>query len=407
VRAYRVASGRTIAPFGDRVRDLCVGARQIASWQEDACKACGLELADVADLVEANERPALIFFDDHFFTEMALRQLMASVMSDKSDAALGVRDSAILRTTRVLDDERPPIDGAVPFDIFFVAGSEPARSIEELRARCKIRVQEADEQTIEVQLPHASQGEDRSTVVPFSARVVVHVRHWVHLLRASQLAIGATLLDRLRHNPRLAFRLKLMRGRDPWERARAVSFVDKTARIHPTADIECAVIGPGAVIEAHAHVHRSVLGKDVHIGDHAAVMGCALGDQVQVLRASYLAFCHSMPGSTLASYKVQLSLFGSGVFLTTSAWLIDAKLKGEVKVEHDGRLVSVGTPFLGACLGHRVTLGAQVAIQAGRVVPNDSVVVAPPGTFADVLPTYPPGTLLTVRDGRLVPVQRG
>jgi NDP-sugar pyrophosphorylase family protein len=195
-----------------------------------------------------------------------------------------------------------------------------------------------------------------------------------------------------------------MKNSDPWHRARKVNFVDRTARVHPTADLECAVIGPGSVIEAHAHVHRSVIGRNVHVGDHAAVMGCTLGDDVQVLRASYIAFCHSMPSSTLASYKVQLSLFGRGVFLTTSAWLIDAKFSGDVRVEHEGRLVPVGTPFLGSCLGHRVTLGAQVTIQAGRVVPNDSVIVAPPGTFAEIVPTYPPGTLLTVRQGRVEPV---
>jgi NDP-sugar pyrophosphorylase family protein len=216
--------------------------------------------------------------------------------------------------------------------------------------------------------------------------------------------VGATLIDRLRKRPGLVLRLRMMRGADPWAKARKVNFVDPTARVHPTADLECAVIGPGSVVEAHAHVHRSVIGRDVAIGDHAAIVGCTLADRVQVLRASYFALCASMPDATIASYKAQVSLFGRGVFLTTSAWLIDAKLKGDVKVEHEGRLISMKTPFLGVCLGHRVTLGAQVTIQAGRAVPNDSLIVAPPGTFADEVPSYPPGTLLTVKNGRVVPV---
>src|SRR5262249_49383542 len=149
---------------------------------------------------------------------------------------------------------------------------------------------------------------------PLSARVVARVTHWVHLLRLAQLSIGVTVIDRVRRRPSLALRLKLLR--DPWARARKISFVDPTARIHPTADLERGVIGPGAVVEARAHVHRSIIGAGVEIGDHAAVVGCTLAEGVQVLRASYFAHCASMPKSTLASYKAQLSLFGREVFLT-------------------------------------------------------------------------------------------
>src|SRR5262249_16597079 len=185
---------------------------------------------------------------------------------------------------------------------------------------------------------------------------------------------------------------------------RHVPRASPTGRSTPPADLECAVIGPGAVVEAHAHVHRSVIGRNVYIGDHAVIVGCTLAENVQVLRASYFALCAAMPDSTLGSYKSQVSLFGRGVFLTTSAWLIDAKLRGAVKVEHGGRMVPAHPPFLGVCLGPRVTLGAQVPIQAGRSVPNDSLIVSPPGTFAGDLPAYPPGTLLTVRNGRVEPV---
>jgi NDP-sugar pyrophosphorylase family protein len=250
------------------------------------------------------------------------------------------------------------------------------------------------------------QHEGHEAEAPLSARIVAHVRHWLHLLRLSQLSVGVTLMDRLRKAPRLALKLRFMRGRPPWELTRKVNFVDPTARIHPTADLECAVIGPGVVLRAHAHVHRSVLGPNVHVGDHAVLVGCTLADGAQVLRASYFALCAAMPKATLASYKAQLSLFGRDVFLTSSAWLLDAKLKGEVSVEHQGRKVSIASPFLGACLGHRVTLGAQVTLQPGRAVPNGVTIVAPPGLFAGEIPAYPEGELLMIRDGRVVPFVR-
>jgi acetyltransferase-like isoleucine patch superfamily enzyme len=404
VRAYRVASLRRIEPFGDLVRDLYVGTKTIAAWQEEAASACGLELSDVGAIEEARDRPAIVFSDDVFFTEMALRQFVAAVMAKDGDARIALRDSAILRAVSVLDDDPALEDGAAAFDVFHLAGrASPVKTLEELRARCRPSPIESDEKRIQIRLPHVTKNGAKEIEAPLSARVIARVRHWVHLLRLSELSVGVTLIDRLRRSPWLALRLKLMRG-DAWEKARRINFVDPTARVHPTADLECAVIGPGAVVEAHAHVHRSIVGRDVEIGDHAAIVGCTLAEGVKVLRASYFALCAAMPDSTLASYKAQLSLFGRGVFLTTSAWLIDAKLKGDVRVKHEARVVSVNTPFLGVCLGHRVTLGAQVTIQAGRAVPNDSLIVAPPGTFADEVPAYPPGTLLTVRNGRVEPV---
>jgi acetyltransferase-like isoleucine patch superfamily enzyme len=399
MRAYRIASDRRIAPFGDRVRDLYVGTETIAEWQARAASACGLDLTEIERVESATERPCLVFMDDVFFTEMALRQFVAEVMVEKKDARLAVPESAVLRAVTILDDDPMPEEGAAAFDIFHLASPDPRETIDDLRAACPPRAIPSDEKKIPIMLPHAEGIE-----APLSARVVARVRHWVHLLRLSQLSVGVTLIDRLRKRPGLVLRLRMMRNRDPWAKARKVNFVDPTARVHPTADLECAVVGPGAIVEAHAHVHRSVIGKGVHVGDHAVVVGCTLGARVQVLRASYFALCASMPEATLASYKAQVSLFGKSAFLTTSAWLIDAKLQGDVKVEHDGRAVSVRTPFLGVCLGHRVTLGAQVTILAGRAVPNDSVIVAPPGTFASALPAYPPGTLLCIRNGRVEPV---
>ncbi|MCK6549069.1 hypothetical protein L6R52_24715 [Myxococcota bacterium] len=390
-----------IPPFGDLARDLYVADATLARWQEDACRACGLDVVDVARLDDVPERPAIAFLDDVFFSEMALRQFVAAVLGAKEDSCLAVRDSAVLRAVRVLDDE-PPLDGdAQRFEVFLLA-SPRAEGLDPraLLARARAVAIEAVERKTTLRLP----ADDRTGEAAISARVVAKVRHWVHLLRLSHLAIGVRLVDAIRRRPALALKLRLLRRKGPWELARRANVVHPTARVHPTADLESAIIGPGAIVRAHAHVHRSVIGANVEIGDHAAVVGCALAERVQVLRASYLALCAAMPGATLASYKVQLSLFGRDVFLTSSAWLIDAKLEGDVAVEHEGRFVSTGTPYLGVCVGHRVTLGAQVTILAGRAVPNGLTVVAPPERFARVLPPFAEGTIVTVRNGTLEPI---
>jgi carbonic anhydrase/acetyltransferase-like protein (isoleucine patch superfamily) len=408
MRAYRVASGRRIAPFGDLARDLFIATKSLADWQNAACRAAGLELTDVEDLALATERPALVFYDDVFFTEMALRHFLAAVIHEGGEARLEMPASLAQQAIAPLIDVELGSDGAQRFDVFHLAaGGEPSAQVsrERLRERARPVRQGVRERNLPIRLP--SVGAAKETLdAPVTARVVAHVRHWVHLLRLSQLAIGVLLLERLRRQPWLMLKLRLLRRRGPWAQARSMRFVHPSARVHPSADLEAAIIGAGAEVHAHAHVHHSVIGDGVVIGDHAVVMGSAIAERAHVLRASYLAGCAAMPGGTLANYKVQLSLFGRDVFLTTSAWLIDAKLKGEVRVEHEGRLLPVGSPFLGSCLGHRVTLGAQVLIEAGRAIPNDSLIVGTPEAVARVIPSYPAGTLLTVRDGRVVPVDR-
>src|SRR5688572_17081507 len=111
MRAYRVKSGNTIEPFGDETRDLYIGDRAISRWQEEVLSACGLELSDLVDPAEAKERPCVVFFDDVFFTEMALRQFLADAMNKREDVALAMPDSAVMRAHRLLDDERPVENG--------------------------------------------------------------------------------------------------------------------------------------------------------------------------------------------------------------------------------------------------------------------------------------------------------
>ncbi len=407
MRCYRVASGTRIAPFGDLARDLHVGVRTVAQAQEDAVRACGLELVDVQDPAQITARPALVLYDDVWVSEMALRQFVAEALHATEDLRVAQPAGLVAKSTDPFDELETTEDGARIHDLAVLVQPDLLTERAELGSRARPWRLPAREIKARVVLP-PSLGADhaegsREADAPITARIVAPVRHWLHLLRLSQMSVGVDLLDNLRRSPRLRMRLRWMRNRDAWSIARKLVFVHPTARVHPSADLEAAVIGPGAVVEAHSHVHRSIVGAGVRIGDHSAIVGCTLADNVQILRASYLALCASMPGATLASYKAQLSLFGRDVFLTSSAWLIDAKFKGEVQVQRGEARVGVG-PFLGCCLGHRVTLGAQVLVQAGRALNNDTTVVGDPDRFLSQVNAVPVGAVCTVANGRLEPL---
>ena len=111
------------------------------------------------------------------------------------------------------------------------------------------------------------------------------------------------------------------------------------------------------------------------------------------------------PEATVGNYKLQVSLIGRGAYVNPWAAFVDAKFVGHVKVQKDGALVSSERAFLGSCIGHRAKMAAKVMIQAGRDVPNDTVVVMRPDEVVRVVPASLPPGVPHVRDrGTLVPL---
>src|SRR5262245_50377859 len=146
-------SKRPIAPFGDEARDLFVGAQTIAAWQEAGVRACGLELTDVDEPRAATERPCFLFYDDLFFTEMALRQFIAAALAEKDDVAWAMPDSAAMRAHRVLDDEPPVENGGIRCDACLPRDAAPLESRQAIDTRCRALVQSARELTARIHLP--------------------------------------------------------------------------------------------------------------------------------------------------------------------------------------------------------------------------------------------------------------
>jgi len=402
VQAFRIRTDRVIAPFGEAPRDLYVADRTIAQWQELACKACGLELVECDEIEGLGKVPCIVFFDDVFFTEMALRNFVADAMNSADDIALEMASSPTTEALSPAADMKRGEEDSFVYNLFSLGSGRLFHSREELQEHCSSKLQKKRSRSINLRLPKIDDG-PVEVKTEITARIVAHVTHWIHLLRLSQMSIGVIMLDHFRREPSRALRLKWKR-RFGMKRRHLRNFVHPSASVHPSAHLDTVVVGPNCSIGPHAHVHHSVLGAGVSIGDHARVMGCTLADKVQVLRASYIAHCASMPGASLSSYKVQLSLFGKDVFLTSSAKLLDAKLRGEIRIEHQGKIIPVGSSFLGSCLGHRVVLGADTSVQCGRAIPNGLTIVASPEKVVTELRDFKEGSLLTIRDGELTQI---
>ena len=402
MQAYRIKTSRIIHPFDEPAVELYVATRSVRQWQEDACSGCGLDLIDLEEVTELPSAPCIVFFDDVFFTEMALRHFTADAMSSDEDIALAMPDCHAARAVEPAGDIKRGEHDSFIFDVFALKSGRKFQSRDELRNQCVPKIQRMRAAPITVRVPNFNDGPGLVDV-EITARVVAHIRHWVHVLRVSQMSVAVLLLDAFRQQPSRIIRTKWRKrlGRS-YQDLR--NFIHPSANIHPTAYIENSIVGENCIIGPHSHVHSSVLGSGVNIGDHVNLMSCTLAHGVQVLRTSDLAYCCAMPGANLSSQKVQLSLFGRDVFLTSYAKILDAKLQGSVHIEHDGQFIDLKTSFLGGCIGHRSILGANTTLQVGRAIPCDVTVVGDPNQVISRIEDYEHGVILTIKDGILVPL---
>jgi len=402
VKAFRIKTHKVVHPFDEAARDLYVATKPVRQWQEDACVACGLSLTEINDLAQLPAEPGIVFFDDVFFTEMALRHFTADAMTVDEDIALAMPNSHAARATEPAGEVNRGEDGSFIFDIFALKSGRSFSSRDELQKACVPKVQKLKNAPLTVRVPDFNDGPGLVDV-EITARLVAHIRHWVHLLRLSQMSVAVLLLDAFRREPsriiRTKWRKRLGRPSDDLR-----NFIHPSAFVHPTAHIENSIISENCTVGPHSHIHSSVLGSAVNVGDHVRLMGCTLAEKVQVLRSSDIAYCAAMPGANLSSQKVQLSLFGRDVFLTSYAKILDAKLRGSVHIEYEGRLIDLKTSFLGGCVGHRSILGADTTLQAGRAIPCGVTVVGDPNHVISRVGKHEQGVILTTKRGILVPL---
>lgn len=423
--AYVLATQRRIAPFDDPVGEVPLGNLTLREQQDRVFAAVKAKVQRVEVLPAKLETPCLVLLDDVYLSRVLLEQFILSARERARGARLALEKlgGSGARTALMGLDEID--DGASRrlelYGLWYLLESPPAAGATasdlalRLAEHARPLIVPRQEFIEKLRMPKVPGSDQDSVEVPITARVVGHVRHWVHVLHLNQMLIGVSLWDYIRDHRR-AVRRRFVRAffatlfvDRTLERRRilarffgSLNVIEEGARIHPTAEIRGSFIGRNARIGAGVKIRSSMIGEGAVITEDACINHSVIGERCLVLRDTYMLGCVAYPEATLSNYKVQLSLFGRRVFLTASVALIDAKFHGNVRVEHEGALVDSGSPFLGVCLGHDVVLGAHVTVQSGRAIPNGYEIVTPPERLLSHVPKgLPERSSLVVSDGTL------
>jgi len=434
MRALVVTTGTSIAPFGDDVGDSLLLFSTLRQAVDAALSEQGVGVqhaTSAAELGTADDEPVLVLSDRLFVSRKTLRDFIPAALA-QLPARLSLRrtpsvDYLLPVTDAVVEPlsaaEREPslarlarIEAAaterVGFDLFLLRGHELPRNLEgeallaTLRQLCRPFILRKRELSVPMRLPVVGDTGQQTMGLPITSTLVADVRHWVHILWLNQLAFGMAWLDLLRdHKLWTAWRLA---SAFPFGRARLFRRfvrIGKNCRIHPTAHVELSVLGDHVVVGPRASIRNSFVGDNCEIGDHAVLLSSTLAPGGYVTAKTFLVFCAAYPGATIGNYKLQVSLIGRDAHINPLAGLIDAKFRGDIRVELAGALRSTGRSFLGSCVGHRAIVASKILIQPGRMIPNDAMIVMRPDEVVASVPAdLPPGEPLVRHQGTLVPL---
>ena len=368
MKAFRVAVGRPVAPFGDPVGQEEVLGRTLAEVQQEELEAAGFMLVEEAP----RDEPYLCFSDRTWFSRGALRRFREQA---SAPARLQVEHPHFLKLT--LGVQELPSPGLYEVALL-PSGHEPGFQAPPVVV--DLGFEEEDPPPEHPALAHAMPER-----LALSDAQVHQIDHWSHILRVNWLAMASTIQREKRGFAQQNLLVKawtiarlLLRARsiNEFRLASALSHVGKDCRIHPTAVVEASVLGDKVEVGPYAVVRGSVVADGARIEDFASVNMSVIGRGARVGRRGTANLCVMYPGAMIAAANgYQACLLGEDSFCAWSTTVFDLSFKDPIKVNHRGKRVSSGTYFLGAVVGHRARLGGLVTLGYGAEVPNDAFVV--------------------------------
>jgi carbonic anhydrase/acetyltransferase-like protein (isoleucine patch superfamily) len=413
MKAVILTTGRRISPFDDPVGECLVLDRPIQESLTDTLHQAGAKQARFQDEDSeiSGDEASLVATDDLWLTVELAKAFVSAAKDTGRPSVLAIPEGLLTQYTETLQDlGRATVDGRACriYPLAWLPAGEPRRlrtSFATDSDGLEPIIVEDQSKPLHFPLHKALAPEGRLTL-PLTDRAAVRICHWMHILRANQMALtayGHSLLTTPRI--RLLWTFAKARSLNRWRVMQKLVHKGKGCDIHPSAIVEASTLGAGVSVGAGAVVRLSHLADGVSVNDHAHVSASVLGQGASVSRMAMLQGCVLYPGAETGHYGFQLCVVGRDTFLGGEVFLADFNADGEVTVWHDGAVVPAGTNLLGCAVGHDVRIFMGTTVDPGREIPNGYVILGPRERVISKIPQgLPRGVPLTGHRGVLRPV---
>ncbi len=403
MKLYIIKTDTFISPFQDHACESLIFNKPVKEHQKELAIKWNLDLV-LVDLEQAIiDEECFLMADYVFCSRYLLKEFMTKAQADGKSSALALPRTVFTDMTTHIQDVKIGPD-SITYDIFYHKGGSKT-SLEDLRNYPSCQV-EQKENVAEFPMPQGFTGENE-VKLPFTAHRIWHIMHWNHIVNANGLSIIGLWKERWEYEKSYVIRSALWaaikaRSLNPHKVAMKLNIMGKNCHIHPTAVVEGCVLGDNVSIGALAVVKASVLGDRASVHDCASVEGSSVGENVLVGKNCVVFGCVLYPDSIATHRLMQGCMLGRQATTTGGGYLLDLNFEQEIKVQHKGKIVSVGSHFCGCCLGHRVRMGSGVWINHGREIPNGCTIIRDPKDVLSRIPKdLPEGSIHYIKESRL------
>jgi len=365
MKAYMVASSKSIEPFGDHPRDCLITNRKLGEMQEEVLMELGLEIKVVPE-VKLIEDPGeyILFVDSLYFSKELLQEFIAKSREIRECTVCALKPGiTTLRSITATQDVKV-YDDRVEYGISYMPPQDSRKETVPL-------VFYVDQFYQDIPMPEHFVGAP-SYRIPITGKTLIQVDHWVNLWSANMAALmsGGDRLERASKFQLLALAFKA-RSFNQWKVLRSLNKIGRHCDIHPTAYVEASTIGDGVTVGAGSVIRESVVGDGTYIANNVTVELGVVGEKSFIGNKSVIQYAVLYPGAFFTNAMISFGVMGGESFIGGGVTLSDFRLDGKhVTVMKDGILVSTDNPIIGSCLGHGVYLSAGCIVAPGRTIAN-------------------------------------
>ena len=426
MKAYIIKTNTLVHPFNEDVSLSIIVNETLAETQNRVLTKLGYTPEIVSSLNEINisqNEKSLILTDRVFITENLAKNFIKAAKNINQNCVLSLKQTEGYKLLTPLQnislEKNLEGEQILVFDFYLInknvnLSTENNEDIiktlrEDLLKDCKRIITPRKEKLYEIRVPTV--GTSMGIMqFPLTSSLICQIESWVHILWLNQFSWIVKWMEFIRNNK---FKMALMVLKaffttfsfNRFKLLSKLNKIGKNCKIHPTAYLEGCIIGDNTRIGAQTCLRNSIVGKNSTIADHTVALNSIIGDNNYITEDTFMVHSVVYPDSTVGNLKIQVSLIGKNSYISTWASFIDAKFKGYIKVNHNGKLISSGRTFMGSCVGHNTIMGAKVLIQPGRAIPSNLTMVMRPDEVINTIPSdLPEGIPLVREDGTLVPL---
>ncbi|MDD2935640.1 MAG: hypothetical protein PHX25_04195 [Candidatus Pacebacteria bacterium] len=365
MKIYVIKKQNLIEPFGETANNLVVGNKKLNKIQNDIFLKLNLNPISVNNLSEIKDDKEHLIIDDNIYLEYdLLEEFVYRSKKSGSSTICSIKEGIFTEKTFINLQNVEKEKDYFNYNLFYFPHKQNRNKTEKI-------IFDLNKKFEYLPLPkHLSK--DGKYYIPLTTKSIIQIDHWSNLWSAN-LAFILNIIEKANKTNKIILLLLAIKNFsfNKWKIARSMNKIGKKCDIHPTAIIECSIIGDNVTIGAGSIIRESVIGDNSFVGNGITIEYSVVGNRCTIVDG-HILYSTIYSDVQIANQMISASIIGKDTFIGSGVVLTDLRLDNKnVLTKKGDQLIDTGNLFLGSCLGNGVYLGSGCIVAPGRSIPNN------------------------------------